>query len=104
LKEATSACAQLGKADCASILLEEAGPGQPPDEIFGAALFHLMLGVTRPLLHGTVMSARGDRKIDTPPGLDPRQPYWQHANGMVEGLARLGWLLRQGQRMADVLL
>src|SRR5690606_2893867 len=38
LKEATSACAQLGKADCASILLEEAGPGQPPDEIFGAAL------------------------------------------------------------------
>ena len=104
LKEATSASAQLGKADCASTLLDGAGPGLPPEELYGAALFHLLLGVTRPMMNGAVLSVRGDRKVDTPPGLDPRQPYWQQVNGVINALARLGWLLRQGQQTAEVLL
>lgn len=104
LKEVTSASVQLGKPECASMLLDEAGPGLGPEELYGAALFHLMVGVTRPLMNGAALSVRGDRKVDTPPGLDPRQPYWPQASGVVDVLARLGWLLRQGQRMSQVLL
>jgi hypothetical protein len=63
-----------------------------------------VLGVTLNNPHLSLYSMRGERKRDYPQNLFYQQPWWPENKLIADYVARLSYILSQGQRVVDILL
>ncbi len=78
---ATSASQQLERPGVLSEALACSGPNFTVDEAARILRWHLMMGVTTPVIHCAYNSAAGLRSIDAPPDFGPESPLWP---GMIQ--------------------
>jgi glycosyl hydrolase family 106( putative alpha-L-rhamnosidase) len=104
IKQAASVAHQLGKGGLMSESYGVGGHAMGPEAMHGATNFQLALGVTFIAHHAAFYSMRAQRKVDCPPAIGWQEPYWPYINKHFDAIARLGWLLEQGEHQCDVLL
>lgn len=104
IKQAASVCRQLGKPGLMSESYGVGGHAMGPEAMQSATNFQMALGVTQLVHHAAFYSTRGDRKLDCPPAIDWREPYWPFVRNHFDNAARTGWLLSQGKALCEVLV
>ncbi|HOX36384.1 MAG TPA: glycosyl hydrolase [Candidatus Brocadiia bacterium] len=104
VKECSSAARQQGLARSAAHVFGCAGWNIPLEELKWMAEYYLALGADAIAEHHALYSLRGERKRDHPPSLFHQQPYWDRFRLLNDYLARLIGVLREGARVANVLL
>jgi hypothetical protein len=104
IKQAASVSHQLGKPGLMSESYGVGGHAMGIQEMQAATNFQTALGVTQLCQHASFYSIRGHRKLDCPPFVDWREPYWKFVRKHFDTIGRTGWLMSQGAHRCDVLL
>jgi len=104
IKMAASVARQLGKERVMSELFGRRGWHLPISERKTTQDWESVLGADFFVPHALYFTVRGKAKRIKPLTSFYQQPYWQHYASFSNYFARLGYLLSQGQRQADILL
>ncbi len=104
IKQAASVNHQLSKGGLLCECFGVGGHAMGPEAMHSATQFLLALGVTFFSHHAPFYSIRGNRKLDCPPFIDWREPYWPYIRKYFNEVTRGGWLLSQGRPCVDVLV
>lgn len=104
LKQVASAARQFGRNQVMCEIFGVSGQDFTFERAKWIGDFHLALGVNYFCPHLTLYSFAGDRKRDYPPTFSYHQPYWQRMSAINDYFARLGYMMRSGQRLAKILV
>ena len=104
IKQAASVVHQLAKSGLMSESYGVGGHAMGPEAMHAATNFQMALGVTYIVHHASFYSIRAQRKLDCPPFIDWREPYWPFFRKHLDEVGRTCWLLNQGEHTCDVLL
>lgn len=104
IHQLASVAQQLGKDVVLSETFGCTGHNISLAELKGIYEWQMVRGVTLLCQHLEGYSLRGIRKRDYPPAMYQQQPWWDEYDKWNEAVSRVGMILSQGKKSADVLL
>lgn len=104
IHQLASVAQQLGKDAVLSETFGCTGHNISLAELKGIYEWQMVRGVTLLCQHLEGYSLRGIRKRDYPPAMYQQQPWWDEYGKWNEAVSRVGMILSQGKKSADVLL
>ncbi len=104
MKQVSSVCEQLGKKQVLSETFALCGHNISLTELKGIFEWQMVHGINLLCQHLEGYSIRGMRKRDYPPAMYYQQPWWCEYKGFNDAMSRLGMILSEGEKTADVLL
>ncbi len=99
----TSVAEQLGKDAVLSEDFALCGHNVSMAELKGIYEWQMVRGVNMLCQHLEGYSIRGMRKRDYPPTMYYQQPWWSEYDKWIEAVSRVGMILREGKKQAEVL-
>lgn len=102
--QVSSVCEQLGKEQVLSETFALCGHNVSFAELKGIYEWQMAHGVNLLCQHLEGYSIRGIRKRDYPPAMYYQQPWWSEYKAFVDAMSRVGMILSQGKKSADVLV
>ncbi|MBP3359310.1 MAG: hypothetical protein J6N52_00525 [Clostridia bacterium] len=103
-KQVSSVCEQLGKDMVLSETFALCGHNVSFAELKGIYEWQMVHGINLLCQHLEGYSIRGIRKRDYPPAMYCQQPWWSEYRAFVDAMSRVGMILSQGEKHADVLV
>ncbi len=103
-KQCSSMANQQGKKATLSEMYGAAGQNMNFEDRKWIAGWHGVMGINFICHHLSLYSTRGCRKRDYPPTFTWHQPYWQEHATIEDWQARLSYLLRESDFIADFLI
>jgi len=103
-KQPASVAHQLGRRRVLVEAFGTAGWDLGPQGLRWQADWLQALGANLICMHGFYYSLAGRRKLDAPPDLFFRQPWWPVSRTLHDHMARVSLLLSQGRPLRDVLV
>lgn len=104
LKQPSSVAHQLGKQDILSETYGCAGWDISFEQICSIWARQSVLGITKPCFHLSAYSIAGRRKRDYPAFYSYQEPWWDQFPTVVKWINGLNSLMREGERLSDVLV
>lgn len=104
LKQPSSVAHQLGKQDVLSETYGCAGWDISFKQICSIWGRQSVLGITKPCFHLSAYSIAGRRKRDYPAFYSYQEPWWQQFPEVMKWINGLNLLMREGERLSDVLV
>ena len=104
VKQADSVAAQFGRDCVLAGIHEQAGESLTLEDQRWIGNWICVLGGNLLLPNRACYSLRGMRKHRNPPSVFYQQPYWPYQHLLSDYFRRLGFALRRGTRVADVLV
>lgn len=99
-----SAAEQLGKKEVLAETFALCGHNVSFAELKGLYEWQMAHGINLLCQHLEGYSIRGMRKRDYPPAMYVQQPWWQVYDRFIDGMSRVGMILREGAHPVDVLV
>ncbi|MCD6384953.1 glycoside hydrolase, partial [Candidatus Sumerlaeota bacterium] len=103
-KQISSVAHQLGRERVLSEMFGCAGQNLSFKDRKWIVDWHFVHGINFVNPHLALYSMRGERKRDYPPNLFFQQPWWEYNKYLEDYIARLSYVLSQGERVVDILL
>ncbi|MBQ8300511.1 MAG: hypothetical protein IJX57_00880, partial [Clostridia bacterium] len=104
VKQCTSVASQLGKDMVLSEMYGCTGWNFDFEGQKRIGEWQYVLGINQRCQHLALYSLRGCRKRDYPPSINCNVPWWSEYRTVEDYFARLGYVLRQGKRVENVLV
>ena len=104
LRQVASAAAQTGNPLVLSEMFAAAGWNTTPKDLKHLAEWQYACGINLLCAHLYAYSISGSRKKDHPPVIAFQANWWEAIRPLNDHLSRLGQLLSEGDRMADLLV
>ena len=104
LKQPSSVAHQLGKQDVLSETYGCAGWDISFEQMCSIWGRQSVLGITKPCFHLSAYSIAGRRKRDYPAFYSYQEPWWQQFPTVMKWINGLNSLMREGERLSDVLV
>ena len=104
LKQPSSVANQFGKRDVLSESYGCAGWDISFEQICNIWGRQSVLGITKPCFHLSAYSIAGRRKRDYPAFYSYQEPWWEQFPEVMKWINGLNALMREGERMSDVLV
>lgn len=99
-----SVAEQMGKEEVLSETFALCGHNLSFAEMKGIYEWQMADGINLLCQHLEGYSIRGIRKRDYPPAMYSQQPWWQEYGKFIDGMSRVGMILREGKHPVDVLI
>jgi hypothetical protein len=103
-KQVSSVAHQLGKRRALVEIFGAAGQNLTFKDRKWLADWHFIHGINFINPHIALYSMRGERKRDHPPNLFFQQPWWKYNLHIENYIARLCYVLSQGERITEILV
>lgn len=103
-KQVSSVAHQLGKRRVLAEIYGCAGQNLSFKDRKWLADWHIINGINFINPHLALYSLRGERKRDHPPNLFYQQPWWKYNVYIENYIARLCYILSQGERITEILV
>lgn len=103
-RQVSSVAEQLGKDFVLSEIFALCGHNVSLSELKGIYEWQMVRGINMLCPHLEGYSIRGIRKRDYPPAMYRQQPWWNDFDKWIEAMSRIGMILSDGEKEADVLL
>ncbi len=102
--QVSSVCEQLGKKQVIAETFALCGHNVSFAELKGIYEWQMVHGINLLCQHLEGYSIRGMRKRDYPPAMYYQQPWWREYKKFNDAMSRIGMILSEGVKKADVLL
>ncbi len=102
--QVSSVCEQLGKKQVLSETFALSGHNVSFAELKGIYEWQMVHGINLLCQHLEGYSIRGIRKRDYPPAMNYQQPWWSEYHRFNDAMSRIGMILSEGTKKAEVLL
>lgn len=103
-RQVSSVAEQLGKDLVISESFALCGHNVSLAELKGIYEWQMVRGINMLCPHLEGYSIRGIRKRDYPPAMYKQQPWWSDFDKWVEAMSRVGMILSEGEKRAEVLI
>lgn len=103
-KQVSSVAEQLGKKQVLAETFALCGHNVSLAELKGIYEWQMVHGINLLCQHLEGYSIRGMRKRDYPPAMYYQQPWWKEYHKFNDAMSRIGMILSEGEKKAEVLL